>query len=53
MQQTDGTNEATFGQLFYFFSFVCYLSARMLGVNPFNPPGVEAYKINMFRSLGK
>lgn len=49
----DGINEATFGQLFYFFSFVCYLSARILGVNPFNQPGVEAYKINMFRSLGK
>lgn len=49
----DGIDEATFGQLFYFFSFVCYLSARILGVNPFNQPGVEAYKINMFRSLGK
>lgn len=49
----DGINEATFGQLFYFFAFECYLSARILGVNPFNQPGVEAYKINMFRSLGK
>ena len=46
-------DEAVFGQLFYFFFFACYLSARMLGVNPFNQPGVEAYKVNMFRSLGK
>lgn len=49
----DAIDEATFGQLFYFFCFVCYLSARILGVNPFDQPGVEAYKINMFRSLGK
>lgn len=49
----EGINEAAFGQLFYFFCFVCYLSARILGVNPFDQPGVEAYKINMFRSLGK
>ncbi|MBR4360142.1 MAG: glucose-6-phosphate isomerase [Clostridia bacterium] len=49
----DAMDETAFGQLFYFFFFSCYLSARMLGVNPFNQPGVEAYKVNMFRFLGK
>ena len=49
----DAIDETAFGQLFYFFFFSCYLSARMLGVNPFDQPGVEAYKVNMFRSLGK
>lgn len=39
------------GQLFYFFEFGCYLSATILGVNPFNQPGVEAYKTNMFKTL--
>ena len=42
-----------FGQLFYFFSFACYLSCRMMGVNPFDQPGVEAYKARMFAALGK
>lgn len=42
-----------FGQLFYFFEFSCYLSARLLGVNPFDQPGVEAYKTLMFQKLGK
>ncbi len=42
-----------FGQLFYFFMFSCYISARILGVNPFNQPGVEAYKKWMFKALGK
>ena len=42
-----------FGQLFYFFMFSCYLSARLLGVNPFDQPGVEAYKKWMFDGLGK
>ena len=46
-------NEETFGQLFYFFEFVCYLSAKILGVNPFDQPGVEAYKQYMFKTLGK
>lgn len=46
-------NEETFGQLFYFFEFVCYLSAKILGVNPFDQPGVEAYKQYMFQALGK
>ena len=42
-----------FGQLFYFFQFACYLSGCLLGVNPFDQPGVEAYKSWMFRALGK
>ena len=46
-------DEETFGQLFYFFEFVCYLSAKILGVNPFDQPGVEAYKEHMFQALGK
>ena len=42
-----------FGQLFYFNQFACYLSCKMMGVNPFNQPGVEAYKQRMFKALGK
>ena len=42
-----------FGELFYFFLFSCYVSARILGVNPFDQPGVEAYKKWMFEALGK
>lgn len=42
-----------FGQLFYFFQFSCYLSGEMLGINPFDQPGVEAYKKWMFQALGK
>ena len=41
------------GQLFYFFEFACGISGYMLGVNPFNQPGVESYKKNMFALLGK
>ena len=41
------------GQLFYFFEFSCYLSAAILGVNPFDQPGVESYKAVMFDKLGK
>ena len=41
------------GQLFYFFEFACGVSGYMLGVNPFNQPGVESYKRNMFALLGK
>ena len=44
---------ATLGYLFYFFERACGVSAYMLGVNPFDQPGVEAYKSNMFRLLGK
>ncbi|MFN0215633.1 MAG: glucose-6-phosphate isomerase, partial [Saprospiraceae bacterium] len=41
------------GQLFFFFEKACAISGYMLGVNPFDQPGVEAYKRNMFRLLGK
>ena len=46
-------NEETLGQLIYFFEFACGISGYMLGINPFNQPGVEAYKKNMFALLGK
>ena len=46
-------SEETLGQLFYFFEFACGVSGYMLGVNPFNQPGVESYKKNMFMLLGK
>ena len=42
-----------FGQLVYFFEKACGISGYLLGVNPFNQPGVEAYKKNMFALLGK
>ena len=41
------------GQLFYMFEFACGVSGYLLGVNPFNQPGVESYKKNMFALLGK
>lgn len=41
------------GQLFYFFEFACGISGYLLGVNPFDQPGVENYKRNMFALLGK
>ncbi|MBO4338079.1 MAG: glucose-6-phosphate isomerase [Lachnospiraceae bacterium] len=46
-------NEFYLGQLFYFFEYACGVSGYMLGVNPFNQPGVESYKKNMFALLGK
>jgi glucose-6-phosphate isomerase len=46
-------NEFYLGQLFYFFEFSCGVSGYMLGVNPFDQPGVESYKKNMFALLGK
>ena len=46
-------NEKKLGELFYFLELCCGVSAYMLGVNPFNQPGVEYYKRNMFRLLGK
>ncbi|MEI7663903.1 MAG: glucose-6-phosphate isomerase [Bacteroidota bacterium] len=46
-------NEYYLGQLLYFFEFACALSGYTLGVNPFDQPGVEAYKKNMFALLGK
>ena len=46
-------NAETLGGLFYFFELSCALSSYILGVNPFNQPGVESYKRNMFQLLGK
>lgn len=46
-------NEYNFGQLVYFFEKACGISGYLLGVNPFDQPGVEAYKKNMFALLGK
>ena len=46
-------DEFHLGQLFYFFEFACGVSGYILGVNPFNQPGVESYKRNMFALLGK
>lgn len=42
-----------FGYLAYFFEKACGVSGYLLGINPFNQPGVEAYKKNMFALLGK
>ncbi len=49
----DELNENTMGQLIYFFEKACAMSAELLEVNPFNQPGVEKYKTNMFRLLKK
>ena len=46
-------DERSLGALFYFFEFAVGISGYMLGVNPFNQPGVESYKSNMFALLGK
>ena len=46
-------NPCTLGELIYFFEYACGLSGYLLGVNPFDQPGVEAYKKNMFALLGK
>ena len=46
-------NEEIIGQLIYFFEFSCALSGYTLQVNPFDQPGVEAYKKKMFSLLGK
>ena len=46
-------NEENLGAIFYFFEFACGVSAYTLGINPFNQPGVEAYKKNMFALLRK
>jgi len=51
--EMDNLNEFTFGELVYFFEKACAISGLLLGVNPFNQPGVEAYKQNMFALLGK
>ena len=46
-------DEENIGELIYFFELACAMSGKMLGVNPFNQPGVEEYKKNMFTLLGK
>lgn len=46
-------NEETIGHLIYFFELACAMSGKLLEVNPFNQPGVEKYKENMFKLLGK
>ncbi len=46
-------SETVIGELFYVFEFACGISGYVLGVNPFNQPGVESYKKNMFALLGK
>jgi glucose-6-phosphate isomerase len=46
-------NARTLGYMLYFFQLSCGISAYMLGVNPFNQPGVEAYKKNMMTNLGR
>ena len=46
-------NDKKMGEMFYFFELSCGVSAYILGVNPFNQPGVEMHKANMFRLLGK
>ena len=46
-------DEETIGHLIYFFELACAMSGKILGINPFNQPGVEKYKTNMFRLLGK
>ena len=49
----DKLDEQNLGYLFYFFMRACAMSAYLLGINPFNQPGVEIYKKNMFHLLGK
>ena len=51
--EAEARDERTVGQLIYFFEYACGLSGYLLGVNPFDQPGVEAYKKNMFALLGK
>ena len=51
--RTGSIDEATLGGLIYFFEYACGLSGYLLDVNPFDQPGVEAYKKNMFALLGK
>ena len=51
--ELDDRSEHSFGYMVYFFELACAYSGYMLGVNPFNQPGVEAYKKNMYALLGK
>lgn len=49
----DKLDEETLGHLIYFFELACAMSGKLLGINPFDQPGVEKYKTNMFKLLGK
>ena len=49
----DDLTEEAIGELLYFFELACWMSAKILGVNPFNQPGVDVYKKKMFKLLGK
>lgn len=51
--EIDDLTEKSIGELIYFFELSCAISAKISGVNPFDQPGVEAYKNNMFKLLGK
>lgn len=51
--EIDKLNEECIGELIYFFELACAMSGEVLGVNPFNQPGVEKYKTNMFKLLEK
>lgn len=51
--ELEDTSEKSFGYMVYFFEKACAVSGYMLGINPFNQPGVESYKKNMFALLGK
>jgi len=51
--ELEDTTEKTFGYMVYFFEKACAVSGYMLGINPFDQPGVESYKKNMFALLGK
>ncbi len=51
--ELDRLDEFTFGEMVYFFEKACGISGLLMGVNPFDQPGVEAYKTNMFALLGK
>ncbi len=51
--EVDDLSEKSIGELIYFFELSCAISAKISGVNPFDQPGVESYKTNMFKLLGK
>ena len=51
--EVPGINEHEFGYMVYFFEKACAISGYLMAVNPFNQPGVESYKKNMFALLGK
>ncbi len=51
--EVDDFSEKSLGELIYFYELACALSAKISGVNPFDQPGVEAYKTDMFKLLGK